>query len=422
MYKKRTLGIGLAVIGIFCLMTTASGNVLFQSDDQDLDSWVLAVDDGASIGEDVNEYNDQNFHSLKINSPSGYENQAYVTSYQMNPFDGTDEYWVHLHVFLTSSNNHWFYIFSNNQIRLVVNYGTSLYASWPGGLMYLGDLSTAGFDEVEIHANPGGGINYKAHIHGLAWKDCTFANPNSNGDVVMLGDDEAHHNGGSQNYGCAYFDSISIYHSIPGDLNDYDMLEDFAMNKNYAPYHPEANEWGWTEYKHGSGSAVTSGNYNSDDWDSQKTSLYIQCPSDHQAWATTPTFNNFHDEDDYKISCWFYIQDTSAQSLNFFHIVFNGQVNLVVTGSGNVAKLYYVLPGSLQEVCDIQPSHWTSLTLLVYPLYGDYDIYVENTLEWQFAPTFSDDNDAFSYLQFGVDTADERNFGNVWFDDIRLDQ
>ncbi|MEM2870134.1 MAG: hypothetical protein QW379_06920 [Thermoplasmata archaeon] len=425
------------------------GNVAFESSDVNLDGWQSPPHDDDTILH-MNYYPflfhklQHNEYILEINSPQGQQNNAYIDSHRMIPFQGDQEYYAELYVYPINGPFHWFYIYDSRRITIVIDHvqdGKPLVYYYDGQSSgFIGSLSFNQWNSVKIHANPGNGIDFQVTLNQGNRVNCQFNDEQSNGDSIRMGDDEIGQVGNQQNYGHCYFDNIRIYHTPQPSttVNDYDLSEEFGMGKDYQNGGADARDF-WTAQSNGNGNVQTVFNaiLNVPSWRNNKNNIYINCPPYKKAWAETPHFSynpQSWSYGAYWVSMWIYIDNPNC---NFFHVIYNGHINLVIYKEiENTVKLNYVLTSADHPVCELNIHQWYKLNIKVttQPQSGSpyYQIYINGNLiippglsdskiDLMYLNIVKDEND-LTYLQMGIDTQSNVNHGEMYWDQIRFDQ
>jgi len=120
--------------------------------------------------------------------------------------DLNKDYYVSFYLLIPDSGNHWFEVFNNHQIYLVIDSGTQLkcYLGNNNSLL-LTDLSTDHWYHIEIITKPSSS-NYDVYIDGDLKRTCPFWIHTGFEDCFQIGDRE----GTSNDYGEAYWDDFLI--------------------------------------------------------------------------------------------------------------------------------------------------------------------------------------------------------------------
>jgi hypothetical protein len=391
-------------------MPNALANVVFQSSDTSLQGWTQTNDSNTILTLDTIRAHvfseGTNQYSLEINSPQGAGNYAWIQSYVMSPFSGSAEYIVMLKIFPTTQAFFGFYIYYSQQICLFLNtennqphliaygYNQNAQEVW----LQRGILNTMAWNTIVIWVPSINGYPwmYDVSLNGGALTGCYFDNWFSNGDQIIMGDNDF--GGGANNYGHAYFDSIRISHSENPDptINNYDLSEDFAFGLNYVTGDWNAREF-WHGNKNGAGAVQTVTTYNNDVWDTPNGHQYVNAQPYKQAWEKTPTFtinNNGGFYNEYSISFWFYLDSKEFYS---YYLVFNGHVKLyLTTDANNVVCLYYHSSEGSGKISELSPQHWYKMYIDIFPGYTNpcYEVYLDNQL-------FIDQVHLHNYLSHG---------------------
>jgi predicted outer membrane repeat protein len=120
--------------------------------------------------------------------------------------DLNKDYYVSFYFLIPDSGNHWFEVFNNHQIYLVIDSGTQLkcYLGNNNSLLVT-DLSTDHWYHIEIITKPSSS-NYDVYIDGVLKRTCPFWIHAGFEDRFQIGDRK----GTSNDYGEAYWDDFLI--------------------------------------------------------------------------------------------------------------------------------------------------------------------------------------------------------------------
>jgi len=448
MMRKRLVCQGIVGICILLIMPNALANVVYQSSDTSFNGWnqndpqhpqssntIITIDP-------ILDHQTINAYSLEIKSPQGGQNLAYIDSTAMWPFNPIGEYRVNMEIFVpTSTLYKIFYVYSSGRITLYINTESdNLPHLWSyghhGGVecwFNLGILSQINPNFIQIHANLAN-CDYQVSLNNGGFNiNLYYDNTGVDGNVIHMGDSV--NGGGNLNYGDCYYDSIRIWHTTPDPtINNYDLSEDFAFGLDYWAGDWNAQEF-WVAHKAGAGFVQTNKNYNKDDWDITSDQININAQPFTTAWAKTPVFNyGFTGPyNEYTISFWFYLDSPQC---NFFHLLWNGNVNLVLTKGATGVNLYYIssLVNPHQNLINtLNLNHWYRIFIDVYPNALSYQIYIDNLLQQNIpgatnllnhgtlACIFTDSPNYNNYLNMGSDDGAQNNYGEGWYDDMRVD-
>lgn len=432
------MGIWILGIGIMCMVSNGTASQCFQSFDDSLYGWTIDKDQTETVALDSNVWNNDNLYSCEISSPSNTNSYSYAVSKQMSNFQGDQQYYADIKVWLTSDSQHYMYIYWSDQISLAIqlignNYHIVAYSashSEQDKNRDCGALFANNWNPVTIHANvPGSGFDYYVNVNSYGWVGCSFKNSASPGNIIYFGDMDTV--APLDNWGHIYIDSLRVYNTPQPDywMNDYALSEDFDRGSDYNPAHGQTDSlYFWTSIRFGQGTLQVSTDHNQMTWQYQE-SLHIKCDKNKKALAKTPTWTYSGGGPDDMYVVWFYLP--SNADLNFFWILYTGDILIVASGkqSDNTLRLVWYYKGddgqfhSYFLAQQLSVSHWYRLAVIQHhsavPAGIVYDAYLDHVKCNANYLTRYDYGENWN-MYIGIDSANQNNYGEVYFDDLKF--
>ena len=218
----------LAAVGTLAAQATAlaAADVVFSEDfdDGDLSDWTVTTTEDALFEVSSAEYVSAPY-SVHMQSTGNGRATGVSPSYTL---DLSRKYMVSLSFMVPHTNNHWFEVFNNHQLYLVIDEGTDLKAYEPS-LRTVYPIATLDVDEwylIEVKANPAADA-YDVYLDGQFKTTCPMWVHSGWETDFRIGDRAD----GSTDKGEAYWDDFVITQGPLGDL-DYDGdvdLDDYAI-------------------------------------------------------------------------------------------------------------------------------------------------------------------------------------------------
>ena len=218
----------LATVGVFVRQASAlaDAHVLFSDsfDDGDISDWTVTTTEDAAFETSSTEYVSAPY-SVHMQSTGNGKATGVSPSYTL---ELSRKYKVSFSLLVPHANNHWFEVFNNHQIYLVIDQDTDLKAYKPSSRTVY-PIATLDADEwylVEIKANPAADT-YDVYLDEQFKTTCPMWTHSGWETDFRIGDRAD----GSTDKGEAYWDDFVITQGPLGDL-DYDGdvdLDDFAI-------------------------------------------------------------------------------------------------------------------------------------------------------------------------------------------------
>lgn len=151
---------------------------------------------------------------LHMYSQSG--GYAYGMTPELN-IDTTKDFTITTNFRLVDSNNHWFWVLSNDWVELVIDYGTNLraYQGSQGPTLQIAALNTNQWYHIKTVVHPGAS-NYDIYLNSYYMATAKY--PGTYLRYLRLGEFE----NGNSNYGEGYWDDLLVYGKksyLCGDVN-----------------------------------------------------------------------------------------------------------------------------------------------------------------------------------------------------------
>jgi len=414
MLKKGIFGMGLAGFAVLCMLMNASGNIVymtsFDKDSGKLPNWTIYTDIknvGSVIADNGNPFSVQK--STYISSPKDRATKAWATSPDLPSGYGNSPYVLEVYVYLPDTNNHWFYVMCNGQIRSVVDQDNKLVYRHDDINEKLMTLSTGKWYRLfyDVHLNGDKDCTTPhVHINVATGSSTWYYGPynlyqNTYWTNLYFGDDEST----TANFGTAYIDDVRV--------NDDIFFADFNSGDHIG--------WKWE---------TTAGDYakiyitsNKAASDTGKYSMRVDSPkTESMAWAYTPYINVKLDKP-YTVSMNFYL-DTYV--MGGFFLAYNGHTWCYLVGDYSVpcVNLYSISGSTATKVASLPIWKWMYLRMDVRPADQKYDIYIgncgdDNGPQYKTTVGFYS-KDAINYLGMG-DPDTSSSTGTAYFDNVRVE-
>jgi hypothetical protein len=170
-------------------------------DDGDISDWTVAATGDATF--DVSTYTCVSFpYSVHMKSLTDYKAIGVSPSYDL---DFTKDYTVSFYFLIPHTDNHWFEVFNNHQIYLVIDSQDDL-KSYDGTTSYLiSELATNQWYPIEIKVHPSSS-SYDVYVNGTFKRTCSMWVHSGWESSFRIGDRAD----GSTDKGEAYWDDIYI--------------------------------------------------------------------------------------------------------------------------------------------------------------------------------------------------------------------
>ncbi len=179
----------------------SSPKVIFSDDfdDGDISDWTDTATGDASFGVSTAKCVSAPC-SVHMQSTGDYKAMGVSPCYDVNL---SEDYNVSFHFLLPHTNNHWFEVFNNHQIYVLIDSGTDLKCYLP--IQSVMTLGTNQWYHIEIKAHQSSS-NYDVYVDGEYKKTCPFWIHSGHETDFQIGDRAE----GSSDRGEAYWDDITI--------------------------------------------------------------------------------------------------------------------------------------------------------------------------------------------------------------------
>ena len=195
------------------IATTISDEIFSDNfDDGDISDWTVTTT-GDAIFEATMDTSTSLPYSVHMKSLGNYKAMGVSPTYTLNL---SRNYNVSFHFLIPHTDNHWFEVFNNHQIYLVIDYDNVLKWYNGSGQSYLiAELTTNQWHLIEIKTHPSSN-NYNVYINGTFQKTCSMWVHSGLETNFRLGDRAD----GSTDRGEAYWDDFYICQrtSMPWDI------------------------------------------------------------------------------------------------------------------------------------------------------------------------------------------------------------
>ena len=195
-------------------MTATTSDEIFADnfDDGDISDWTVTTT-GDALFEVTMDVSASLPYSIHMNSLGDYRAMGVSPTYTL---DLTRDYNVSMHFLIPHTNNHWFEVFNNHQIYLIIDYSSILKWYNGSGQSYtIAELATNEWHLIEIEAHPSTSI-YDVYLNGTLTETCSMWVHSGLESSFRIGDRAD----GSTDKGEAYWDDLYIHQSksMPWDV------------------------------------------------------------------------------------------------------------------------------------------------------------------------------------------------------------
>ena len=174
-------------------------------DDGDISDWTATTTGDATF--DVStDISVSSPYSLHMKSLGDYKAMGVSPSYSL---DLTKDYTVSFHFSIPHTANHWFEVFNNHQIYLVIDSNDDLKCYNGTTSFLISELTTNQWHPIEIKAHPSSS-NYDVYVNGTLERTCSMWIHTGLENNFRIGDRAD----GSTDKGEAYWDDFNIYQGI----------------------------------------------------------------------------------------------------------------------------------------------------------------------------------------------------------------
>jgi len=400
----KALGIGILGLGVLCMLLNATADVCYLDEfkDGNVDDWTRNASGGGNI-QCYPDWHMPDQKSLYVASFVGHSTKAWAKSPDLSTYANKD-YNIDMYVNIPTSDNHWFYILYNGNIKCFIDYGTDLKVWYDGCAHLVKKLTADTWTRLNFNVDlneAGKGKHYHLTVGTTEKGPFSFDSPTATSNLYMGDDEET-----DSNYGSAYFDNLNVNDVI------------FRDNFNSADRGIWRTQWAWDFTAGGYANIyMTSAKANAD---AGSYSLDIDAPDYWSiAWAFTPTYT-INNGKTYTVSFCFYIEDECL----YFYLPYNGHIRMWVDPDRNL-RYFDNNDNTEKTVASLTKHTWYYLKIVVDPTiiqqvkpHVTYDVYVNNNLAKSGLRAHFDT--ANKFLAFGDDTADY-NWGRVFLNDVRVD-
>ena len=210
--RKYTVLLLLTLVSIplgglfYCNLVQANstGQLVFSDDfdDGDISDWTVTTTGDATFDVSTDTCVSSPF-SVHMKSLTDYKAIGVSPSYNL---DLTKDYNVSLYFLIPHTDNHWFEVFNNHQIYILIDSEDDL-KCYDGTTSYLiSELATTQWYLIEIKAHPSSS-SYDVYVDGVFKKNCAMWIHGGLENNFQIGDRAD----GSYDKGEAYWDDIYIY-------------------------------------------------------------------------------------------------------------------------------------------------------------------------------------------------------------------
>ena len=229
-----------AITALTARQTRASTRVIFSDnlDDGDISDWTITLN-GSGVFEPTTTKSVSAPYSLHMNAPGNSQAMGVSPSYTYDA-NLAQNYHVSFSFLIPGTTNHWFEVFNNHQIYLIIDLGDDL-KSYDGSASYLIDeLSTDQWYLVEIKAHPAFNT-YDVYLNSQFKRTCTMWEHTGLENTFRIGDRE----NGSSDYGQAYWDNFQITQPVDSDADGIvDPNDNCPYDYNPSQTDRNADDWG----------------------------------------------------------------------------------------------------------------------------------------------------------------------------------
>jgi len=223
------------MLGVAVFSNTAAGVFADNFDDGDITDWTDTTT-GDAIFDASTDKSVSAPYSVHMSSTGVYKAMGVSPTYDVNL---SENYNISFSFLIPGTNNHWFEVFNNHQIYLVIDSGDD-FKCYDGSTSYLIDeLDTDQWHLIEIKARPS--LNsYDVYVNSQFERSCTMWIPNGFETNFRIGDRAD----GATDKGEAYWDDFIITQPVD---SDGDGIMDPNDNCPYSPNPGQAdrNSDGW---------------------------------------------------------------------------------------------------------------------------------------------------------------------------------
>lgn len=234
--RKPKLLLVFAMLSMAVFSDIAAGVFSDDFDDGDISDWTVGTN-GFGVFAVSNEKYVSSPFSVEMNSPGDSQAMGESPIYDVNLLEN---YHISFSFLVPHTANHWFEVFNNHQVYLVIDSGTELKC-------YLGNfqsrmiktLNTNQWYLIEIKVHPFS-EDYDVYIDGQLEETCDMWIHGGFEDSFRIGDRED----GENDYGRAHWDDITITQPVDSD-GDGIMDPDDNCPYDYNPNQEDRNSDGW---------------------------------------------------------------------------------------------------------------------------------------------------------------------------------
>lgn len=236
--RKLKVVFVFAMVGVLILSNTAAGGFSDDFDDGDISDWTVTTTGVGTFDVSSSKYASSPFSVHMKSLVSGDKAIAVSPSYDLNLSENYD---VSFSFLIPDTNNHWFEVFNNHQIYLVIDSGNAL-KCYDGSTSYeIDELLTDQWYFIEIKARPSLDT-YVVSIDSEPNQTCDMWIHTGFETDFRIGDRNS--DGVYYDYGEAYWDNFVITQPVD---SDGDGIMDPNDNCPYVsnPGQADRNSDGW---------------------------------------------------------------------------------------------------------------------------------------------------------------------------------
>jgi hypothetical protein len=233
--RKPKLLFVFAMLGLAVFSNTATGVFSDNFDDGDISDWTVTTT-GDAIFDVSTDKSVSAPYSVHMSSIGIYKAMGVSPAYDVNL---SENYNISFSFLIPGTNNHWFEVFNNHQIYLIIDSGDD-FKCYDGSISYLIDeLATNQWHLIEIKARPASN-SYDVYVNSQFKRTCSMWIDNGLETNFRIGDRAD----GAIDKGEAYWDDIVIIQPVD---SDGDGIIDPDDNCPYSPNPGQAdrNSDGW---------------------------------------------------------------------------------------------------------------------------------------------------------------------------------
>jgi len=236
--RKPVLLFVFTMLGLVAFSNSATGSFADNFDDGDISDWTITTTGAGIFDVSSDKYVSSPF-SVRMRSLANGDKAIGVSpSYDLKL---SENYEISFSFLISGTNNHWFEVFNNHQIYLVIDSGDD-FKCYDGSTAYLIDeLATDQWHLIEIKARPSSN-SYDVYVNSQFKRTCSMWIHTGFEVDFRMGDrnsDQTYYD-----YGQAYWDDIIITQPVDSD-GDGIMDPNDNCPYDYNPEQADRNSDGW---------------------------------------------------------------------------------------------------------------------------------------------------------------------------------